>query len=46
MVLEAIDSPESRRVLETLARGEADALPTRVAKSALDRLRKKAGVRK
>jgi hypothetical protein len=40
MVLEAIDSLESRRVLQTLAGGEPDALPTRVAKSALERSRK------
>jgi hypothetical protein len=40
MVLEAIDSLESRRVLQTLAGGEPDALPTREAKSALERSQK------
>jgi hypothetical protein len=37
-VLEALDTPESRAILEDLAGGEADALPTTAAKEALARI--------
>jgi RNA polymerase sigma factor (sigma-70 family) len=37
-VLEAIGTPEARRLLETMARGEPSALPTLGAKAALERL--------
>ncbi len=37
-VLESIGTPEARKVLEKLAGGEDDALPTRAAKEALKRL--------
>jgi hypothetical protein len=37
-VLENIASPEARQLLESLARGEQDALPTKEAKEALQRL--------
>lgn len=37
-VLEHIATPESRQVLQSLAEGEPDALPTKEAKAALDRL--------
>jgi RNA polymerase sigma factor (sigma-70 family) len=40
-ILEHINSPEARQVLEELAQGEADALPTIEAKAALERLDKK-----
>jgi len=36
-VLEKIDTPEARKVLETLAKGAAGALPTREAQAALER---------
>jgi hypothetical protein len=39
-VLEHIGTPEARKVLELLAAGESDALPTRAAKEALKRLTK------
>jgi len=39
-VLEHLGTPEARKLLEKLADGEADALPTRAAKEALDRLDK------
>jgi hypothetical protein len=39
-VLEALDTPEARKLLEDLAAGEADALPTTAAKAALKRLGK------
>jgi flagellar basal body-associated protein FliL len=42
VVLEHIATPEARQVLETLARGEADALPTKEARAAVKRLQKKA----
>ena len=38
MVLEHIATPEARELLKTLADGEADALPTKEAKAALERL--------
>jgi RNA polymerase sigma factor (sigma-70 family) len=37
-VLEAIGTPEARKILEALARGEPSALPTLGAKAALERL--------
>jgi hypothetical protein len=37
-VLEALDTPESRAILQDLASGEADALPTTAAKEALGRM--------
>jgi hypothetical protein len=42
MVLEHVAAPEARQLLKTLAQGEADALPTKEAKTALERLEKKA----
>jgi RNA polymerase sigma factor (sigma-70 family) len=39
-VLENIATPEARQLLESLAAGERDALPTREAKAALERLNK------
>jgi hypothetical protein len=39
-VLEALGTPEARQLLEDLAGGEADALPTAAAKAALQRLGK------
>jgi hypothetical protein len=39
-ILEGLGTPESRRLLETLADGEADALPTIEARAALGRLGK------
>jgi hypothetical protein len=39
-VLEHIKNPEARQLLESLAQGEADALPTKEAKAALERLNK------
>ncbi len=39
-VLEHLGTPEARKLLEKLADGEADALPTRAAKEALGRLDK------
>ena len=39
-VLEHLDSPEARKLLEKLADGDAEALPTKAAKEALDRLGK------
>jgi hypothetical protein len=39
-LLEHIGGPEARQVLESLASGEADALPTQQAKAALERLAK------
>jgi RNA polymerase sigma factor (sigma-70 family) len=40
-ILESIGSPEARQLLEHLGSGDADALPTREAKGALDRLGKR-----
>jgi hypothetical protein len=40
-ILEAIDTADARKLLETLAQGEADALPTVEARAALTRLGKK-----
>ena len=37
-VLERLGTPEARRVLEILAGGAAEALPTTAARAALDRL--------
>lgn len=37
-LLEVIGTPEARQVLENLSKGEAEALPTKAAKEALDRL--------
>jgi RNA polymerase sigma factor (sigma-70 family) len=37
-LLEVIGTPEARQVLENLGKGEAEALPTKAAKEALDRL--------
>jgi hypothetical protein len=39
-VLEHIGTPEARKVLEMLADGEKDALPSRAAAEALQRLKK------
>jgi hypothetical protein len=39
-ILEHINNPESRKLLEKLAEGEAEAPPTKAAKAALDRLKK------
>ncbi len=39
-VLEFAGTPEARKVLETLADGEAEAPPTKAAREALDRLKK------
>jgi len=39
-VLEKINTPQAREVLETLAKGAAGALPTREAKAALERMGK------
>jgi RNA polymerase sigma factor (sigma-70 family) len=41
-VLEHIGTPEARQLLQSLAKGEADAWPTKEAKAALERLNKKA----
>ncbi|MGE3805935.1 MAG: hypothetical protein AB7K24_14780 [Gemmataceae bacterium] len=38
-LLEHLNTPEARKLLEALAAGEADALPTKEAKAALDRLK-------
>jgi hypothetical protein len=42
-VLEHLDTPESRRLLQSLAGGASDARLTQEAKSALDRLTRQAG---
>jgi hypothetical protein len=42
-VLEGIDTPEARKVLEELARGAPEAALTREAKASLERLAKRAG---
>jgi len=39
-LLERIDTPDSRRAIEELARGPADAATTREAGAALERLKK------
>jgi HEAT repeat protein len=39
-ILESIGTPEARKLLEDLSKGEAEALPTKEAKAALDRLAK------
>jgi hypothetical protein len=39
-ILESLGTPEARKLLEKLASGEEDALPTRAAKEALERLGK------
>src|SRR5207248_580532 len=39
IVLEHIATPEARQLLQTLAKGEAEALPTKEAKAALDRFK-------
>jgi hypothetical protein len=39
-ILEHIGTPEARKVLETLAGGESDALPTKAAAEALERMKK------
>jgi len=39
-VLERIGTPEAVQMLQNLAQGEPDALPTRAAKEALERLNK------
>jgi hypothetical protein len=41
-VLEHLDTPEARRLLEKLADGEPDAPPSKAAKEALERLKNKA----
>jgi uncharacterized protein YjiS (DUF1127 family) len=41
-VLEAVGTPEARSVLESLARGVANARLTREARAALERLTKRA----
>jgi RNA polymerase sigma factor (sigma-70 family) len=41
VVLEHIATPAARQVLETVAQGEADALPTKEARAAVERLKKK-----
>lgn len=40
-ILEIIDTPEAVKVLESMASGHEDASPTRAAKEALERLKKK-----
>jgi hypothetical protein len=40
MILEHIGTPEARQVIEAMAAGESDALPTIAAREALDRLKK------
>lgn len=40
LLLEHLATPETQQILRTLADGEADALPTKAAKEALDRLGK------
>jgi len=39
-VLERIGTPEAMQILQTLSQGEADALPTRAAKEALEGVNK------
>jgi len=40
MVFEVNAGPEARQILQSLSTGEPDALPTKQAKSALERLSK------
>jgi hypothetical protein len=40
VVLEQIGTPQARQLLQILAGGEADALPTKEAKAAVERLLK------